>query len=237
MVTQDERQFMWEQYAPDPRMRLNLGIRRRLAPLLDFDRRRIELLNTLLFSLPGSPIIYYGDEIGMGDDIWRHDRNGVRTPLHWNTDKNAGFSDADEIYEPVLNEKDGGYLHVNVEQQQNDPTSLWHTMRHMLGVRKRYRAFGRGQFEFELPDNEAVLGYWRVFFSEPDEEGRRTELERFLVLVNLTDAPQRFTLDLAAHAGTKPLDVLADDLWLEIEHESYAIELEPYASHWLKFRG
>ncbi len=231
MVTEEERQFMWEQYAPEPRMRLNLGIRRRLAPLLDNDRRRIELLNALLFSLPGSPIIYYGDEIGMGDDIWRDDRNGVRTPMQWDTSKNAGFSSADDLYEAVISDPTFGYQVVNVARQQADPGSLWHTVVHMLTVRKQYRAFGRGSFEFELPENEGVLGYWRVYVHEDEPD---VEAERFLVLANLTDEAQTVTLDLAAHQGKTPVDVLTSDSWPAITGEPYPVTLAPYAYAWLK---
>jgi maltose alpha-D-glucosyltransferase/alpha-amylase len=239
MVTQEERQYMWEQYAPDPRMRLNLGIRRRLAPLLDNDRRRIDLLNAMLFSLPGTPIIYYGDEIGMGDDIWRHDRNGVRTPMQWDTSKNAGFSDADQLYEVALDDDVFGYQQLNVEQQRANPDSLWHTVRHMLRTRKQYKAFGRGSFDFELPENDGVLCYWRVLsVSTGDEADAPTEeRERFLMLCNLTDEPQTFTLDLAAYAGTQPVDVLADDVWPVVQSSPYTIRLTPYAFHWLRFWG
>ena len=231
MVTEEERQFMWEQYAPEPRMRLNLGIRRRLAPLLDNDRRRIELLNALLFSLPGSPIIYYGDEIGMGDDIWRDDRNGVRTPMQWDTSKNAGFSSADDLYEAVISDPTFGYQVVNVARQQADPGSLWHTVVHMLTVRKQYRAFGRGTFEFELPENQGVLGYWRVYVNEDEPD---IEAECFLVLANLTDEAQTVTLDLAAHQGKTPVDVLTSDSWPAITGEPYPVTLAPYAYAWLK---
>lgn len=232
MVTAEEREFMWQQYAPEPRMRLNLGIRRRLAPLLDNDRHRIRLMNALLFTLPGSPIIYYGDEIGMGDDIWRHDRNGVRTPMQWDASKNAGFSEADTLYEPVIDGQPYGYKHVNVAQQQADPQSLWHMIRNMLAVRKQYRAFGRGTFAFELPQNEAVLGYWRVY--EPQAAGGDGP-ERFLVLANLTDEAQEATLDLAQFAGQAPVDVLTGEQWDPISAAPLTTRLMPYACHWLKF--
>ena len=227
MVTEDERQYMWEQYAPDPRMRLNLGIRRRLAPLLDNDMRRIKLLNALLFSLPGSPVLYYGDEIGMGDDIWRADRNGVRTPMQWDSSHNAGFSDAGTLYEAVLDDDIYGYRRINVAQQQADPNSLWHAIRHMLIVRKQCRAFGRGTFEFALPDNEAILSYWRVYGdSEPNE--------RFLVVANLTGDPQPATLDLSEQEGARPVDALTGQAWPQVNSAAYAFELAPYACHWLR---
>ncbi|MEW6581101.1 MAG: maltose alpha-D-glucosyltransferase [Chloroflexota bacterium] len=232
MVTEEERQFMWEQYAPVPRMRLNLGIRRRLAPLLDDDPRRIRLLNALLFTLPGSPILYYGDEIGMGDDIWLHDRNGVRTPMQWDASPNAGFSPADRLYEPVIADDVYGYQVRNVAQQRADPASLWHSTRHMLAVRKQHRAFGRGTFELALPENEAVLGFWRALEPEP---GAAEDGERFLILVNLIDAPQRAALDLADWAGAQPLDVLNGESWPAVGGSAYEVELAPYAHHWLKF--
>ncbi len=230
MVTEEERQYMWEQYAPEPRMRLNLGIRRRLAPLLDNDQRRIRLMNALLFTLPGSPILYYGDEIGMGDDIWRHDRNGVRTPMQWDDSKNAGFSTADRLYEPVIDDDVYGYRQVNVSRQRADAGSLWHAVHHMLSVRKRYRAFGRGTFEFVLPENEAVLAYWRVW-TPPRTDA---EEERFLVLMNLTDQPQTATFDLSAFAGHRPTDVLSGAQWPVIGRSPYECTLTPYAYHWLQ---
>jgi maltose alpha-D-glucosyltransferase/alpha-amylase len=227
MVTEDERRYMWEQYAPDPRMRLNLGIRRRLAPLLDNDMRRIKLLHALLFSLPGSPVLYYGDEIGMGDDIWRADRNGVRTPMQWDSSHNAGFSGAGALYEAVLDDDIYGYRRINVAQEQADPNSLWHAIRHMLIVRKQWRAFGRGTFEFALPDNEAILSYWRVYGdSEPNE--------RFLVVANLTGDPQPATLDLSEQEGARPVDALTGQAWPQVNRAAYAFELAPYACHWLR---
>jgi maltose alpha-D-glucosyltransferase/alpha-amylase len=229
MVTEEERQYLWKHYAPVPRMRLNLGIRRRLAPLLDNDRRRIELLDAVLFSLRGSPIIYYGDEIGMGDDIWMDDRNGLRTPMQWDSSPNAGFSEADHLYLPVLDDEIYGHHHINVEKEQEEPQSLWHTIRHMLMIRKLYRAFGRGKFVFELPDNDGILGYWRVY------EDESTPSERFLVLANLTDEPQQTTLDLSGFAGTKPVDVLTDKVWPEITQAVYPLNLAPYGFHWLRF--
>jgi maltose alpha-D-glucosyltransferase/alpha-amylase len=230
MVTEDERQYMWAEYAPNPRMRLNLGIRRRLASLLDNDQRRIRLLNALLFSLPGSPIIYYGDEIGMGDNIWLEDRNGIRTPMQWDDSKNAGFSDADTSYQPAIDDGHFSYQHVNVAQQQADPDSLWHFTRNTLALRKQFRAFGRGTFAFALPDNPGVLGYWREYGI--DDTGIN---ERFLVLVNLTDQPQQATLDLADYTGITPEDVLTGLPWKPVDTAPYPLDLLPYAYHWLRF--
>ncbi|MBN1678816.1 MAG: maltose alpha-D-glucosyltransferase [Anaerolineae bacterium] len=235
MVTEEERQFMWEQYAPEPRMRQNLGIRRRLASLLDNDRRQIELLNALLFSLPGAPIIYYGDEIGMGDDVWRHDRNGLRTPMQWKNTKHGGFSDADTLYEAVLDDDVFGYQHLNVQQQKVDPDSLWNTLRHMLRVRKRFCAFGRGTFAFALPENEAVLAYWRQMDGSQDDYAPSGEGECMLVLANLTGENQQTMLDLTAYMGKTPRDVLKNEVWPPVQDGQYPVNLAPYAFHWLQF--
>ena len=161
MVTNDERDYMYLAYSADPRMRINLGIRRRLAPLVDNNRRRIELLNSLLFSFPGTPILYYGDEIGMGDNIYLGDRNGVRTPMQWNGDRNAGFSRANpaRLYSPVIMDPVWGYEAVNVEAQQSDPSSLLSWMRNMIALRKLFRVFGRGTLEFLDPANRKILAY------------------------------------------------------------------------------
>src|SRR6202012_1058462 len=163
MVTDDERDYMYYAYGSDPRMRLNVGIRRRLAPLMDNNRRRIELMNSILFSFPGTPIIYYGDEIGMGDNIYLGDRNGVRTPMQWSVDRNAGFSRAnpERLYSPVILDPVYGYEAVNVETQLSDSSSLLHWMRNMIALRKLFRVFGRGNLEFLNPSNRKVLAYLR----------------------------------------------------------------------------
>ncbi|MEW5938312.1 MAG: maltose alpha-D-glucosyltransferase [Chloroflexota bacterium] len=184
MVTPEERQWMWEQYAPEPRMRLNLGIRRRLAPLLDNDRRKIELANSLLFTLPGSPIIYYGDEIGMGDNIWLDDRNGVRTPMQWDDSTYAGFS-AVPPFAPLL-EGEYGPGRVNVAAQMADPASLLHTMQRMIAVRKAHHAFGRGRFEWADAGTNAIASYTR-----------KHENETLLILNNLSGTPQTVHLPYA----------------------------------------
>jgi maltose alpha-D-glucosyltransferase/alpha-amylase len=181
MVTPEERQWMWEQYAPEPRMRLNLGIRRRLAPLLDNDRRKIELANSLLFTLPGSPVLYYGDEIGMGDNIWLDDRNGVRTPMQWTSGADAGFSSApkERLFTPVIESAEYGPAQVNVEAQRADPGSLFHTIQYMIAVRKQYKAFGRGDFAWVDLGTKAIAAYTRHF-----------QGESLLVINNLSDVPQ-----------------------------------------------
>src|SRR5204862_4461689 len=165
MVTDAERDYMYYQYAADPRMRLNLGIRRRLAPLMDNGRRQIELLNSLLLSLPGTPVIYYGDELGMGDNVFLGDRNGVRTPMQWSGDRNAGFSRADaaRLYSPVNMDPVFGYQAVNVEAQSRVATSLLNWMKRLIGIRKRYRAFGRGSMAFLDSANPRVLAYLREY--------------------------------------------------------------------------
>lgn len=224
MVTEQERQVMWEQYAPDPRMRLNLGIRRRLAPLLDNDRRRIELLNAVLFSMPGSPIIYYGDEIGMGDNIWLDDRNGVRTPMQWTDGPNAGFSTAspDALYVPVIDDEVFGYQRVNVAAQQADPDSLLNWTKNLIQIRKAHTVFGRGGFRFLLPENERVLAYLR------SDEG-----ETVLVVANLADAEQTVTFDLATYAGATPVDLLSDADFAPIAAAPYELTLPPFGYRWL----
>jgi maltose alpha-D-glucosyltransferase/alpha-amylase len=225
MVTEEERQFMWETYAPEPRMRLNLGIRRRLAPLLDNDRRRIELLNAILFSLPGSPIIYYGDEIGMGDDIELGDRDGVRTPMQWNDGLNAGFSPAppDALYAPVIDDEAYGYQRVNVAAQEPDPDSLLNWMRRLIRLRKTRPIFARGDLEMLEPENEAVLAYLRT-------DGER----RILVVANLTDAAQRVTLDLPDDVGTTPHEVFSDAAASPIDGPAYEVSLPPYGYRWFE---
>ncbi|MCL4257879.1 MAG: maltose alpha-D-glucosyltransferase [Anaerolineales bacterium] len=176
MVTEEERQWMWEQYAPEPRMRLNLGIRRRLAPLLDNDFNKIVLANSLLFTLPGSPIVYYGDEIGMGDDIWLNDRDGVRTPMQWDTSRQAGFSASDTTYSPVISTAPYDRAHVNVEDQMRDLASLYYMTKNMIAVRKTHRAFGWGTFAWANTSHPTqVAAYFR-----------RYEGEELLILNNLS---------------------------------------------------
>jgi maltose alpha-D-glucosyltransferase/alpha-amylase len=208
-------------------MRLNLGIRRRLAPLLDNDRRRIELLNAILFSMPGSPIIYYGDEIGMGDNIWLDDRNGVRTPMQWTDGPNAGFSMAspDALYAAVIDDEVYGYRRVNVAAQQASPESLLNWIKKLVRARKAQSAFGRGDFAFLLPDNAHVLAYLR-------SQGGET----VLVVANLADSAQVATLDLGAYAGATPVDLLSEEHLAPIAAAPYELPLPPYGYRWLKLR-
>ena len=225
MVTPEERDFLWSTYAPQSRMRLNLGIRRRLAPLLDNDRRRIELANSLLFTLPGSPIIYYGDEIGMGDDIWLDDRDGVRTPMQWSDEENAGFSaaPATQLYSPVISGYVFGVQGVNVRSQMADSGSLFHSVRRMIAVRKQHRCFGYGECELLEHDNEAVLVYLRKHGSE-----------KALILNNLSPQRQTVRLHLPEFIGVVPSDLLSEhESYAPFSEALYALDLEPYQYRWL----
>ena len=224
MVTDRERDYLWSTYAAEPRARLNLGIRRRLAPLLERDRRRIELMNGLLLSLPGTPVIYYGDEIGMGDNIFLGDRDGVRTPMQWSSDRNGGFSRADpaQLVLPVIQNPLYGYQAVNVEAQSRDPHSLLNWMRRMLALRKRSRAFGRGAMRLLYPENRKVLAYVREY-----------EGDSILCVFNLSRAAQAVALDLEAFAGRVPVEMLGGTDFPVIEpHGPYRLTLAPYGFFW-----
>src|SRR6516225_3610281 len=225
MVTSDERDYMYLAYSADPRMRLNLGIRRRLAPLVDHNRRRIELLNSLLFSFPGTPILYYGDEIGMGDNIYLGDRNGVRTPMQWNGDRNAGFSRATpaKLFSPVIMDPVWGYEAVNVEAQQSDPSSLLSWMRNMIALRKLFGVFGRGTLEFLNPSNRKVLAYLR-----------RDGEEQILCVANLSRFAQPVDLELPDLEGVKPVEMLGYVEFPRIERQPYRLTLGPYGFLWLE---
>lgn len=223
MVTDRERDYMYQAYARDRQMRINLGIRRRLAPLLGSDRRAIELMNGLLFSLPGSPIIYYGDEIGMGDNVYLGDRNGVRTPMQWNADRNAGFSHTNpqRLYLPVIIDPQYHYENVNVEAQENNPQSLLWWMRRLIGLRKRFSAFGRGALEFLHSPNHKVLSFLR----HHDEQ-------RILVVANLSRFAQQVELDLARFRGMVPVEAFGQTRFRAIGDEPYYLTLSPYAFYW-----
>jgi maltose alpha-D-glucosyltransferase/alpha-amylase len=200
MVTDEERDYMWRVYANDPHARINLGIRRRLAPLLANSRRKMELLNTMLLSMPGTPIIYYGDEIGMGDNIYLGDRNGCRTPMQWSPDRNAGFSLANpqQLHLPVIIDPEYHFEAINVENQQKNLSSLLWWTRRMIATRKNFKAFSRGTLEFLFPDNAKVLAFLR-----------RHEDETVLVVVNLSRFAQVVELDLAAFSGSVPIEVFS----------------------------
>ncbi|AGW94196.1 maltose alpha-D-glucosyltransferase [Cupriavidus sp. DF5525] len=223
MVTSSERDYLWEVYATDRRARINLGIRRRLAPLMERDRRRIELMNSLLFSMPGTPVIYYGDEIGMGDNIHLGDRDGVRTPMQWSPDRNGGFSHADpeRLVLPPLQGPLYGYEAVNVEAQARDPHSLLNWMRRMLALRRKHRAFGRGTLRFLFPGNRKILAYLREY-----------EGEHILCVANLSRAPQAVELDLSAFNGRVPVEMMGATPFPAIGTLTYLLTLPPYGFYW-----
>ena len=233
MVTDDERDYMYLAYSADPRMRINVGIRRRLAPLVDNNRRRIELLNSLLLSFPGTPILYYGDEIGMGDNIYLGDRNGVRTPMQWNSDRNAGFSKAvpAKLYFPVIMDPIWGYQAINVEAQQSDPSSLLHWTRNMIALRKLFRVFGRGTLEFLEPENRKVLAYVRRLKDEFSGQN-----ETVLCVANLSRFAQPVSLDLTQFEGMIPFEMLGYVPFPQIDKSPYAITLAPYSFFWLELQ-
>ncbi|HEV2275399.1 MAG TPA: maltose alpha-D-glucosyltransferase [Acidobacteriaceae bacterium] len=232
MVTDEERDYMYLAYSADPRMRINIGIRRRLAPLVDNNRRRIELLNSLLFSFPGTPLIYYGDEIGMGDNIYLGDRNGVRTPMQWSPDRNAGFSRAvpAKLYSPVVMDPVWGYEAINVEAQQSDPSSLLSWMRNMIALRKLFQVFGRGTLTFLNPANRKVLAYVREF-----------ENQRVLCVANLSRFAQPVELDLEPYAGMSPVEMLGYVPFPKIPrhaaNQQYPLTLGPYGFLWLELQA
>ncbi|CAB3786027.1 maltose alpha-D-glucosyltransferase [Pararobbsia alpina] len=224
MVTDSERDYLWNTYASDRRARLNLGIRRRLAPLLERDRRRIELINSLLLSMPGTPVIYYGDEIGMGDNIHLGDRDGVRTPMQWSSDRNGGFSRADPeqlVLPPVMGSL-YGFDSVNVEAQARDPHSLLNWMRRMLATRRSHPAFGRGRTRFLRPANRKILAYLR----EVDDSAP------ILCVANLSRSPQAVELDLAEFQGSVPVEMTADSTFPPIGQLTYLLTLPPYGFYW-----
>ncbi len=227
MVSDDERDYMYLAYSADPRMRINIGIRRRLAPLLDNNRRRIELLNSILFSFPGTPILYYGDEIGMGDNIYLGDRNGVRTPMQWTADRNAGFSRANpaKLYSPVIMDPVWGYEAINVEAQQNDPSSLLNWMRNMVALRKLFQVFGRGTLHFLDPSNRKILAYLRKY-----------QEATILCVANLSRFAQPVQLDLAAMEGMTPVEMLGYVEFPAITRQPYSLTLGPYGFLWLELQ-
>lgn len=227
MVSEDERDYMYLAYSADPRMRINIGIRRRLAPLVDNNRRRIELLNSILFSFPGTPILYYGDEIGMGDNIYLGDRNGVRTPMQWTADRNAGFSRANpaKLYSPVIMDPLWGYEAINVEAQQSDASSLLNWMRNMIALRKLFQVFGRGSLKFLEAENRKVLAYLREF-----------DGERVLCVANLSRFAQPVALNLSDYAGMVPVEMLGYVEFPTIGKDAYPLTLGPYGFLWLELQ-
>jgi len=224
MVTDEERDYMYRVYAKDKQARINLGIRRRLAPLLKNDRREIELVNVLLLTLPGTPVLYYGDEIGMGDNIWLEDRGGVRTPMQWHAGPGAGFSEADpsKFYFPLIDDDTFGYQKVNVSQQREDPDSLLNRMRTMMAVRKANPAFARGDFKMLEPENRAVLAFLRTW-----------DGVNLLAINNLSTEPQMVALDLAAFAGSTPVDLFTGERLPAVTAEPWSLALGPSGYRWL----
>ncbi|MFL4982586.1 MAG: maltose alpha-D-glucosyltransferase [Xanthobacteraceae bacterium] len=227
MVTDSERDYLWSTYASDPRARINLGIRRRLAPLMDNDRRKIELMNSLLLSFPGTPVIYSGDEIGMGDNIYLGDRNGVRTPMQWTPDRNGGFSRADpaKLYLPPIMDPVYGYQAVNVEAQSRSLSSLLSWMKRLIAVRKSSRVFGRGSMTFIRPANRAVLVYVRQY-----------EDEVLLCVANLSRSAQAAEIDLSPWRGRVPHEMLGRTRFPRIGDGPYVITLAPYGFFWFQLR-
>jgi maltose alpha-D-glucosyltransferase/alpha-amylase len=223
MVTDEERDYMYRAYAHDPQMRINLGIRRRLSSLLSKDWNRIELMNALLFSLPGTPVLYYGDEIAMGDNIYLGDRNSVRTPMQWSADRNAGFSKASphRLYLPIIIDPDSHYEAFNVEAQQNNQYSMLWWMKRLIAMRKRYKAFGRGTLEFMFPDNHRVLAFIR-----------RYQGEVILVIANLSRFVQGANLDLSAFKGTAPIELFGRAQFPPIGDVPYFLTLGPHSFYW-----
>ncbi|AZE11170.1 Trehalose synthase [Pseudomonas chlororaphis subsp. aureofaciens] len=228
MVTDRERDYLWNYYAADRRARINLGIRRRLAPLMERDRRRVELLNSLLLSMPGTPTLYYGDEIGMGDNIYLGDRDGVRTPMQWSIDRNGGFSRADpaSLVLPPIMDPLYGYQSVNVETQAGDPHSLLNWTRRMLAIRKQSKAFGRGSLKMLSPSNRRILAYTREY-TGPD--GKH---EIILCVANVSRSAQAAELDLSAFAGMVPVEMLGGNAFPPIGQLNFLLTLAPYGFYW-----
>ncbi|HKK40658.1 MAG TPA: maltose alpha-D-glucosyltransferase, partial [Cryomorphaceae bacterium] len=224
MVTDEERDYMYKVYAKNPRAKINVGIRHRLAPLMKNDRRKIELLNYLLFSLPGTPVIYYGDEIGMGDNFYLGDRDGVRTPMQWSPDRNGGFSKANphKLYLPSIIDPEYTYEAINVETQRSNTSSLFWWMKRMINMRKKYKAFGRGDLNFLRIENSKVMAFTRTY-----------EDETILVVVNLSRFAQAAEIELEDFAGFVPVELFSKNEFPEIrDGQDYSFTLTPYAYHW-----
>ena len=225
MVTDEERDYMYREYAKDPRMRINVGIRRRLAPLMENGRRRLELMHSLLFSLPGTPVMYYGDEIGMGDNIYLGDRNGVRTPMQWTGDRNAGFSRADsqKLYAPPISDAVFGFQGLNVEAQERTRSSMLGWVKRLIRVRKRYPVFGMGEIKFINPANQKVMAFLRTW-----------ESQTCLVICNLSRHAQPAELNLAEWAGQTPVELIGETRFPEITDKPYQLSLGPYMFMWFR---
>jgi maltose alpha-D-glucosyltransferase/alpha-amylase len=226
MVTDDERDYMWREYAADPRMRLNMGIRRRLFPLMENDRRQVELLHSLLFTLPGSPILYYGDEIGMGDNIYLGDRNGVRTPMQWSSERNAGFSRAlpSRLYSPVIIDPLYSYEAINVESASHRASFLnW--LRHLIKIRQSHPAFSRGKVRFLDDGNKKVLSYLCVYKDDVA-----------LVINNLSRYSQFIQVDVHEYAGYTPVDLFGGTVFPKLQKDRYFITVAPHSFYWFRLQ-
>jgi len=223
MVTDDERDYMYAEYAKDPRMKLNLGIRRRLAPLLDHGRAEIELLTAILFSLPGSPVLYYGDEIGMGDNVYLGVRDGVRTPMHWTGDRNAGFSRADfaQLYLPPLMDPVSGFQAVNVEAQLRNPSSLLRWLQRFIALRKEHPVFGLGTYEAQTTENPRIFAHVRQY-----------EDDTILCVHNVARSAQAVELDLSRYEGRVPVEMLGRSRFPAIGSLPYLLTLAPRGFFW-----
>lgn len=227
MVTDEERDYMYNEYAKDPKMRLNLGIRRRLAPLVDNNRQTMELLKSILFSFPGSPIIYYGDEIGMGDNIYLGDRNGVRTPMQWSPDRNAGFSQSSpqQLYLPLILGTVYGYQAANLESSINQPYSFYYFMKKLIAIRKKYKAFGRGSIKFLKPQNFKILAYIREY-----------QDEQILCIVNLAKTAEFFELSLSEFEGKELIEIFGKNVFPKTHHHKYVFIMQPYSFFWFEIK-
>ncbi|MCL4158350.1 UNVERIFIED_CONTAM: hypothetical protein GTU68_010809, partial [Idotea baltica] len=225
MVTEEERDYMYKVYTKDPLARINLGIRKRLAPLLDNDRRKIELMNVLLFSLPGTPVIYYGDEIGMGDNFYLGDRDGVRTPMQWDPGRNGGFSNANphKLYLPLIIDPEYKYENINVENQLGNPNSLLWWTRRLIKMRKRYKAFGRGKITFLESENTKALAFVRSYNGE-----------KILVVTNLSRYAQAASVEMQSLENLIPVEVFSQNRFPKIGTEPYSFTLSPYGYYWFK---
>jgi maltose alpha-D-glucosyltransferase/alpha-amylase len=247
MVTDDERDYMYAEYARDPRMKANIGIRRRLAPLLDNEKDQLELFTALLLSLPGSPVIYYGDEIGMGDNIWLGDRDGVRTPMQWTPDRNAGFSQCDpaRLYLPIIMDPIYGFQALNVEAQERSPGSLLNWTRRMIEIRKRHPVFALGSYDELNSSNPSVLAFVREFHGERDPAaveaaevgaaaGATTDAaaDRMLCVNNLSRFPQPVELDLRRFAGYTPVEPMGGVAFPPIGELNYLLTLPGHGFYW-----
>ena len=225
MVTAEDRDYMYRVYAQNSQARINLGIRRRLAPLLENHRGKIELMNGLLMSLPGTPVLYYGDEIGMGDNVYLGDRNGVRTPMQWSTDRNGGFSESDNaaLYFPVISDPPYGYQMVNVDAQERSPSSLLNWVRAIVALRGRYHAFGRGSFEPIAAENRRVLAFLR-----------RHDDEIILCVNNLARHAQYAALDLGEFAGWTPMELWSGQAFPDVGRTPYQLTMSGRDFFWFR---